>query len=84
VDLYPELNLVPENFPSNQWKTATESPEIQREFFNELAKELNFDPLNASRWYKVTLNDVLKKQGSRRILQLHNNSHIEVFSDVLL
>jgi hypothetical protein len=29
-----------------------------RDFFNKLAEDMGFDPLNVDRWYKVTLRSV--------------------------
>jgi len=75
MDLYPELQFHFNQFqnwtaskcsciPSSFGLLANEywSSENQRMFFDELAQELGFTPLELERWYSVTMADVLDKK----------------------
>jgi len=81
MELYPELSLDERKFralPHIFWKDKS----VQKEFFNVLAEKLNFDPLDAHGWYKVTSQDVLKRKGGTRITSYFDNSHIKALLHV--
>eukprot|EP00026_Physarum_polycephalum_P017934 Phypoly_transcript_19329.p1 GENE.Phypoly_transcript_19329~~Phypoly_transcript_19329.p1 ORF type:complete len:214 (+),score=30.36 Phypoly_transcript_19329:89-643(+) len=44
-------------------------------FFDNIAKENNFDPLIANNWYSFGMKYFLKRKGSR-LLRAYNSSHI--------
>jgi hypothetical protein len=68
------------------------SPERQRKFFDEFAKSNNFSPLDADKWYLVTLQQIRKAvcvknknvlisyfvfKGGRKLLFNYNHSHVK-------
>ena len=53
----------------NYW----DDPAIHRNFFDELAKDMDFDPLVAENWYKMTHNTVIKKKVWRISTNTRNN-----------
>jgi len=49
---------------SDEWKPKNYWEDTQncRKFFEEYAKQNNFNPLNADDWYAISLNDLRKKK----------------------
>jgi len=67
LDLYPELKLKRQKFHR--------MPNVQRQFFDNLARDKGFDPSNCENWYGVSSIDVLQKKGGRQVVALYKMSH---------
>jgi len=75
IDLYPESNFAGEKIAPKQDEWATDNPANQRQFFIDLAKNLNFNYQLPENWYGVT-HSLIEKHKGRSILSRHGNSHI--------
>jgi len=80
TELYPELALTIESFHKNARVSLTPQ-ERSRQFFNQLANDKKFDPLDASQWYTLSALDVRGRKGSRPVLENHKGSHIQALID---
>ena len=68
IRLFPELHLDRTKF-STSGRTYNE-PEQRRQFLEDIAEEMRFDPLVAKHWYNVTYRDLREKQACRSFAQL--------------
>jgi len=57
-------------------KEGWKAPANQRSFFDGFARSNNFNPLDAQKWYSVTLREVIRAGGGG-MLDYYNGSHIE-------
>jgi len=55
----------------------------ERIFFDDLARNMGFDPLIPQNWYGITSQDLINRKGARAILDKHGNSHIKAILHVL-
>jgi len=74
--VYPEVGLQEvlfENFSGNEWV----EPKQRREFFDKMANERKFDPLEVDNWYYIKSKDIHQTEGGWGILRYYKGSHIE-------
>jgi len=74
IQVYPEVNFSRTNFnKAHHWT----SPDNCRDFFNEFAKERNFDPLIPQNWYSIYRDDIISKKGGKSVLRYYKHSHVQ-------
>lgn len=68
--LFPELDGASLRTcnPKNHWNDSGN----RRQYFEAIAKQAKFDPLNASAWYSVSLLSFVKQKGYKSILNYYN------------
>lgn len=76
IDIFPDLGLQPNKFLFVQIGSLEEI-QNQREFFDRVAQDMNFNPLDAKRWYRVTANDVRQRRGGFFLMDLYDRSHVK-------
>jgi len=76
---FPNIGLVPSMFPHgrDRWKTT----ERRRAYFEEYAKDNNFDPLDAENWYRHPPK-YRKLQGLEGLLSHHGGSAAQALVDL--
>eukprot|EP00026_Physarum_polycephalum_P001762 Phypoly_transcript_01764.p1 GENE.Phypoly_transcript_01764~~Phypoly_transcript_01764.p1 ORF type:complete len:946 (-),score=154.63 Phypoly_transcript_01764:299-3136(-) len=70
VAAYPDIGLELMKFPrvtDNYWK----DPKNRRQFFDEYARDHNFDPLEAGNWYSVLYEELVQYKGGGRVIRYH-------------
>lgn len=50
-------------------------------FFDELARDLKFNPADAKKWYSVDHDDIIKKRGGRQVIK-HYGSYVSAIMAV--
>jgi len=80
INLYPELGLKSYLFKGYQDQDWS-SPQARRDFFDQLAHGMGFNPLQSEKWYSLRYKDVVDKKGSK-VLSYHNSSHIKALMDL--
>eukprot|EP00026_Physarum_polycephalum_P001919 Phypoly_transcript_01922.p1 GENE.Phypoly_transcript_01922~~Phypoly_transcript_01922.p1 ORF type:complete len:959 (+),score=104.66 Phypoly_transcript_01922:166-3042(+) len=79
MTVYPNIGLLPHKFlriPRSYWEVKKN----QLKFFDEYAKEKNFDPLVAENWYLVSVEDLSKISAARAILHYYGDSFVKAVS----
>eukprot|EP00026_Physarum_polycephalum_P003660 Phypoly_transcript_03673.p1 GENE.Phypoly_transcript_03673~~Phypoly_transcript_03673.p1 ORF type:complete len:675 (+),score=95.36 Phypoly_transcript_03673:213-2237(+) len=78
--LYPDIGLKSTKFalPKDHW----ESKSNRRALFDEIANSLNFDPLVATNWYRVTPKMVSRHKHSKEVLMMYSERLHEVLLDL--
>jgi len=75
MNLFPELDFDPKLF-------VDISRRSRREFFDKIAENMGFDPLDASRWYGISARELLSRGNATRVLRHHGSSHIKALVDL--
>eukprot|EP00026_Physarum_polycephalum_P001914 Phypoly_transcript_01917.p1 GENE.Phypoly_transcript_01917~~Phypoly_transcript_01917.p1 ORF type:complete len:811 (+),score=69.95 Phypoly_transcript_01917:211-2643(+) len=72
VDLFPDIGLDRNRFSFRQ--NAWNNMEARRNFFEEYALKVGFDPLNADNWYTQPINKIMATKWVREVLSYHSYS----------
>eukprot|EP00026_Physarum_polycephalum_P001092 Phypoly_transcript_01093.p1 GENE.Phypoly_transcript_01093~~Phypoly_transcript_01093.p1 ORF type:complete len:1197 (+),score=192.21 Phypoly_transcript_01093:78-3668(+) len=80
VHAFPDIGLDKTKFARNTENWA--NPKIRRMYFEDLAKENSFDPLNPENWYSIDPALVLNSKAVRSILAYHNRKWEQAIVDL--
>eukprot|EP00026_Physarum_polycephalum_P002151 Phypoly_transcript_02156.p1 GENE.Phypoly_transcript_02156~~Phypoly_transcript_02156.p1 ORF type:complete len:735 (+),score=101.72 Phypoly_transcript_02156:694-2898(+) len=79
LDLFPEIGFDKSKF----WNLPLwNKPSRRRKFFENFAKENNFDPLNAHVWYQQSARRMKVVKGASRVLEYHGHSISKALMDL--
>eukprot|EP00026_Physarum_polycephalum_P003664 Phypoly_transcript_03677.p1 GENE.Phypoly_transcript_03677~~Phypoly_transcript_03677.p1 ORF type:complete len:748 (+),score=79.94 Phypoly_transcript_03677:247-2244(+) len=79
LDLFPDIGLTKVGFLSH---SPVQQLEYRKAFFERVAKENKFDPLNAKRWYSIPRAKIFNTTGSRSVLAYYSNNIAVALRDV--
>jgi hypothetical protein len=70
--LWSKVTVINFVFLGNDWKPLKK----RRDFFDKFAREMDFNPLNAEKWYAIGYKDIVSKVGflffqDNFLIQLH-------------
>eukprot|EP00026_Physarum_polycephalum_P001458 Phypoly_transcript_01460.p1 GENE.Phypoly_transcript_01460~~Phypoly_transcript_01460.p1 ORF type:complete len:826 (+),score=126.37 Phypoly_transcript_01460:385-2862(+) len=82
-DLFPNIGIDAAKLWNRRPRNIVEN---RRKFFEDFAKENDFDPLNPLHWYSLGRKKIMSTPGISTVLYYHNNSAsaalIELFPDI--
>eukprot|EP00026_Physarum_polycephalum_P003327 Phypoly_transcript_03337.p1 GENE.Phypoly_transcript_03337~~Phypoly_transcript_03337.p1 ORF type:complete len:777 (+),score=98.56 Phypoly_transcript_03337:66-2333(+) len=80
IDVYPSLNLSPGDFDHMTHK-YWQKLENRKQFFDTIAKKMNFDPLLAENWYNLPYSSYYDEKLAYSVLTFYNGSIQRALAD---